>query len=112
MATTLLTPRGWKEMSSHIAAHLAGIEKIGLGKVYGDVANGTAVEAIEVPSVDHVRIIWSRRTRRRASCDGSTECAGFGAAAHAHSDLPAALHFPAGPDLPGMQRPNAGVGAS
>jgi dienelactone hydrolase len=48
-----------KETSALIAAHLAGIPKIELGKVYGDVANGTAVEAIQVPGVDHVRIIWS-----------------------------------------------------
>ena len=48
-----------KETSALIAAHLAGFPKIELGKVYGDVANGTAVEAIQVPGVDHVRIIWS-----------------------------------------------------
>jgi dienelactone hydrolase len=48
-----------KESSVVIAGHLAGTDKIDLGKVYGDVANGTAVEAIEVPSVDHARIIWS-----------------------------------------------------
>ncbi|HWN58585.1 MAG TPA: alpha/beta fold hydrolase, partial [Methylomirabilota bacterium] len=48
-----------KETSALIAAHLAGVPKIELGKVYGDVANGTAVEAIQVPGVDHVRIIWS-----------------------------------------------------
>ena len=48
-----------KEVSTLIAAHLAGAPKIELGKVYGDVANGTAVEAIQVPGVDHVRIIWS-----------------------------------------------------
>lgn len=48
-----------KEGSALIAAHLAGVEKIDRGKVYGDVANGTAVEAIEVPGVNHARIIWS-----------------------------------------------------
>ena len=48
-----------KETSALIAAHLAGTPKIELGKVYGEVANGTAVEAIQVPGVDHVRIIWS-----------------------------------------------------
>src|SRR5258705_12444975 len=48
-----------KETSALIAAHLAGAGKLELGKVYGDFANGTAVEAIQVPGVDHVRIIWS-----------------------------------------------------
>ncbi len=52
-------PEFIKETSTLIAAHLAGADKIELGKVYGDVANGTAVEAIQVPGVDHVRIIWS-----------------------------------------------------
>src|SRR5208337_1007367 len=42
-----------------IAAHLAGVDRVELGKVYGDLANGTAVEAIRVPGIDHVRIIWS-----------------------------------------------------
>jgi len=48
-----------KESSVVIGAHLAGTDKIELGKVYGDVANGTAVEAIQVAGVDHARIIWS-----------------------------------------------------
>src|SRR6266849_904796 len=52
-------PEFIKETSTLIAAHLAGADKIELGKVYGDSANGTAVEAIQVPGVDHVRIIWS-----------------------------------------------------
>ncbi len=48
-----------KELATQLGAHLAGADKIALGKVYGDVANGTAVEAIQVQSVDHARIIWS-----------------------------------------------------
>lgn len=48
-----------KETSILVAAHLAGADKIELGKVYGDVASGTAVEAIRVKGVNHVTIIWS-----------------------------------------------------
>src|SRR5262249_53890168 len=33
--------------------------KVELGKVYGDFANGTAVEAIQVPAVNHISITWS-----------------------------------------------------
>src|SRR5262249_44762767 len=42
-----------------IAAKLAGTEQIELNKVYRDVKTGTAVEAIEVPHVDHFRILFS-----------------------------------------------------
>jgi hypothetical protein len=42
-----------------LAGHLAGADNIELGKVYGDFASGTAVEAIEVKGVNHVTIIWS-----------------------------------------------------
>jgi pimeloyl-ACP methyl ester carboxylesterase len=52
-------PEFIKETSLVVGAHLACVPKLELGKVYGDVANGTAVEAIQVPGVDHVRIIWS-----------------------------------------------------
>jgi dienelactone hydrolase len=52
-------PEFIKMTSTLIAARLAGVDKIDFGKVYGDVANGTAVEAIEIPGVDHVRIMWS-----------------------------------------------------
>jgi len=48
-----------KESSTLIGGHLAGVDKFELGKVYGDFANGTAVEAIQVHGVNHVTIIWS-----------------------------------------------------
>ena len=48
-----------KESSALIGAHLVGADKFELGKVYGDFASGTAVEAIQVTGVNHVTIIWS-----------------------------------------------------
>ena len=48
-----------KESSTLIGGHLAGVDKLELGKVYGDFANGTAVEAIQINGVNHVTIIWS-----------------------------------------------------
>ncbi|MBV8359566.1 MAG: hypothetical protein JO189_16750, partial [Deltaproteobacteria bacterium] len=42
-----------------IAVKLAGTKQIELNKVYGNVKTGTAVEAIEVPRVDHFRILFS-----------------------------------------------------
>jgi hypothetical protein len=42
-----------------IAAKLAGTQRIELNKVYGDLKEGSAVEAIEVPGVDHIRILFS-----------------------------------------------------
>ncbi len=48
-----------KESSTVISAHLAGADKIELGKIYGDLASGTAVEAIQVNGVNHVTIMWS-----------------------------------------------------
>jgi dienelactone hydrolase len=42
-----------------IAAKLAGEERIELHKVYGDIKAGTAVEAVEVPHVDHILILFS-----------------------------------------------------
>jgi dienelactone hydrolase len=48
-----------KETSAMIAAHVAGADKLELGKVYGDFASGTAAEAIEVKGVNHVTIMWS-----------------------------------------------------
>ena len=42
-----------------IAAHLANVPQIDLGKTYGDFAQGNAVEAIRVPGVDHVTIVNS-----------------------------------------------------
>jgi dienelactone hydrolase len=48
-----------KETSTLLGAHLAGADKIELGRVYGDLASGTGVEAIQVNGVNHVTIIWS-----------------------------------------------------
>jgi dienelactone hydrolase len=42
-----------------IASHLAGVEKLDLGKTYGDFKSGTAIKAIIVPSTDHISIIFS-----------------------------------------------------
>ncbi len=42
-----------------IAALLAGVDKIDLGKTYGDFTAGTAVRAVQVPSVDHITILVS-----------------------------------------------------
>jgi len=49
-----------RESSSTIAAHLAGVPAIEQGKIYGDFAQGTALEAIQVPGVNHVQIITSK----------------------------------------------------
>jgi dienelactone hydrolase len=48
-----------KETAAYIAAHLAGTDKIEAGKLYGDFASGTAVEAMEVKGVNHGTIMWS-----------------------------------------------------
>jgi dienelactone hydrolase len=46
-------------LEREIAAKLADTEQIQLDKVYGDLNTGTAVELIEVPGVDHIRILFS-----------------------------------------------------
>jgi dienelactone hydrolase len=48
-----------KGLSAELSAHLAGAENFETAKLYGDFANGTAVEAMQVPGVNHVSIIWS-----------------------------------------------------
>jgi dienelactone hydrolase len=48
-----------QDTSQAIAAHLANVEKIELGKPYGNFQNGDAVEAVQIPGVDHVQIIYS-----------------------------------------------------
>jgi len=45
--------------STELAANLAGAPKIELGKSYGDFAQGNAVEAIQIPGVNHVTIVSS-----------------------------------------------------
>jgi dienelactone hydrolase len=52
-------PEFIRMLAHEIAAKLAGTEQIELNKVYGDLKAGTAVEAIEVPGVDHIRILFS-----------------------------------------------------
>jgi dienelactone hydrolase len=47
-------------VSKEIAAHLAGVPTIELGKTYGAFDQGNAVEAIQVPGVDHVQIVSSK----------------------------------------------------
>src|SRR5258708_4775303 len=48
-----------QQTSSAIAAHLAGVPKVEPGKLYGNFANGSAVEAVRIPGVDHAGIIYS-----------------------------------------------------
>ena len=48
-----------QDTSSALVAHVAGVPKIELGKLYGNFADGSAVEAVRVPGVDHARIIFS-----------------------------------------------------
>ena len=48
-----------RETSKALAAHLAGVEQVELGKVYGDFAGGTAVEAVQVAGANHVDILRS-----------------------------------------------------
>jgi len=50
---------GIQDTSTAIAAHLAGVEQIELGKTYGDFTQGTAVEAIRMPGLDHITIVNS-----------------------------------------------------
>ncbi|HYK64769.1 MAG TPA: alpha/beta fold hydrolase, partial [Patescibacteria group bacterium] len=48
-----------QQTSIALAEHLAGVTKIELGKSYGDFAQGTAVEAIRMPGLNHVTIVNS-----------------------------------------------------
>ena len=48
-----------RTLARQIAAKLAGTDQLQLNKIYGDVSAGTAVEAIEVAGVDHIRILFS-----------------------------------------------------
>jgi dienelactone hydrolase len=50
--------------STTLTAHLAGVEQLDLGKVYGDFSQGNAVEAVSVPGVDHVQIVYSADAAR------------------------------------------------
>ncbi len=48
-----------QDTSAALVAHLAAVPKAELGKTYGDFAQGNAVEAIQVPGVNHVTILNS-----------------------------------------------------
>jgi dienelactone hydrolase len=48
-----------QQTSQSLAAHLAGVPAVELGKTYGDFAQGTALEAVRIPGVDHVQIVSS-----------------------------------------------------
>jgi dienelactone hydrolase len=50
---------GIQDTSTALAAHLADVPQIELGKTYGDFTQGNAVEAIRVPGVDHITITSS-----------------------------------------------------
>jgi dienelactone hydrolase len=52
-------PEFIRDTSTAIAAMLAGVDKVDLGKTYGDFTAGTAVRAVQVPGVDHITIIVS-----------------------------------------------------
>jgi dienelactone hydrolase len=57
-------PKFIKFAASTISAHFAGVPEVELGKIYGDFARGTAIEVVQVPGVDHVRIIHSADAAR------------------------------------------------
>jgi len=45
--------------STTLVAHLANVPQVQLGKSYGDFAQGSAVEAIQMPGLDHITIVNS-----------------------------------------------------
>ena len=45
--------------SREIAAHLAAVPDLELGKAYGDFQQGNAVEAVQMPGLNHVTICYS-----------------------------------------------------
>ena len=48
-----------QDTSIALAHHLAGVTQIDLGKSYGDFTQGTAVEAIRMPGLNHITILRS-----------------------------------------------------
>jgi dienelactone hydrolase len=48
-----------RDTSPALASRLADVAQIELGKTYGDFAQDNAVEALRVPGVDHVTIVYS-----------------------------------------------------
>jgi dienelactone hydrolase len=53
-----------RQRSVGLAASLAGVPEIELGRTYGDLSHGSAVEAVEVRGVGHSEIIYSDVTAR------------------------------------------------
>lgn len=51
-----------QDLSKDLAGHLAGVDQPELGKTYGDPAQGTAVEAVQLPGLNHVTILSSDET--------------------------------------------------
>ncbi|MGH7814380.1 MAG: alpha/beta hydrolase [Candidatus Binataceae bacterium] len=52
-------PEEIQEASLEIASNLAGVQRAEYTKVYGDFSKGDAVEAVQIPRVDHVQILYS-----------------------------------------------------
>jgi dienelactone hydrolase len=52
-------PEFIRTLARAIASRLAGTDQIQLNKIYGDLKAGTAVEAIQVPGVNHISIVFS-----------------------------------------------------
>lgn len=48
-----------KGLAAELGAHLAGVDQLELGKIHGDFANGSAVEAVQVKGVNHISIMYS-----------------------------------------------------
>src|ERR1035437_5102099 len=48
-----------QDPSAALASRLAEVAQIELGKTYGEFEQGSAVEAIRVPGVDHITIVYS-----------------------------------------------------
>jgi dienelactone hydrolase len=48
-----------QDTSTALTAHLANVPQIELGKTYGDLTQGNAVEAVRVPGVNHITIVNS-----------------------------------------------------
>ena len=48
-----------QDASPALASYLAGAGQIELGKTYGDFAQGSAVEAVRMPGLDHITIVYS-----------------------------------------------------
>jgi dienelactone hydrolase len=55
-------PERIKQRSREIAARLAGVEAIELGRRYGDPVEGSGVRVAEISGADHATIVWKRET--------------------------------------------------